>query len=93
MLLKRICSVFTLLIAASFSVLAGPTKEAGKELFSANCATCHAKDMKTASTGPALSGLEDRWGAFPRKDLYSWVRNSKALIASGHTRANELWAK
>lgn len=93
MLLKRICWVFTLVLATSVALLAGPTKEAGKELFSANCASCHAKDMKTASTGPALSGLEDRWSAFPRKDLYAWIRNSQALIATGHPRATELWAK
>jgi Cytochrome c/Cytochrome c7 and related cytochrome c/Class III cytochrome C family len=93
MLLKRICWVFTLVIATSFSLLAEPTKEAGKELFSANCASCHAKDMKTASTGPALGGVEERWSAFPRKDLYSWIRNSQALIATGHPYATELWAK
>ena len=93
MLLKRICWVFTLVLVASISLFAGPTKEAGKELFTANCAACHAKDMKTASTGPALGGVEDRWAAFPRKDLYSWIRNSQALIASGHPRANELWSK
>ena len=93
MLLKRICWVFTLVLATSCSLLAGPTKEAGKELFSGNCASCHAKDMKTASTGPALAGLEDRWSTFPRKDLYSWIRNSQAMIASGHPRATELWAK
>jgi len=93
MLLKRIFWVFTLVLATTFSLLAQPTKEAGKELFSANCASCHAKDMKTASTGPALSGVEERWSAFPRKDLYSWIRNSQALIAAGHPRAVELWAK
>ncbi|MCB0524091.1 MAG: c-type cytochrome, partial [Saprospiraceae bacterium] len=93
MLLKRICWVFTLLITTSTALLAGPTKEAGKDLFTANCASCHAKDMKTASTGPALGGVEERWADYPRTDLYSWVRNSQALIASGHPRATELWAK
>ncbi len=93
MLLKRICWVFTLVIAASASLIAGPTKEAGKELFVANCASCHNKNMKDDLTGPALSGTEDRWSAFPRKDLYAWIRNSQALIATGHPRANEVWAK
>lgn len=91
MLLKRICWVFTLLLAATISLHAGPTKEAGKELFGANCAACHAKDMKTASTGPALGGVEERWSAYPRQDLYAWIRNSQAQIASGHPRATELW--
>ena len=56
MLLKRICWVFTLVIAASASLIAGPTKEAGKELFIANCASCHNKNMKDKLTGPALGG-------------------------------------
>ncbi|MEO0006359.1 MAG: hypothetical protein RJA20_555 [Bacteroidota bacterium] len=93
MQLKRICWVFTLLIAATLSLHAGPTREAGKELFGANCAACHAKDMKTASTGPALSGVEERWAAYPKKDLYDWIRNSQALIGQGHPRAKELWEK
>ncbi|MDX1910887.1 MAG: c-type cytochrome [Saprospiraceae bacterium] len=93
MLLKRICWVFTLVIAATASLHAGPTKEAGKELFVANCASCHNKNMKDDLTGPALAGTEERWSAYPRKDLYAWIRNSQALIATGHPRANELWAK
>lgn len=93
MLLKRICWVFTLVIAATASLHAGPTKEAGKELFLANCASCHNKNMKDNLTGPALAGTEERWSAFPRKDLYAWIRNSQALIGAGHPRAIELWAK
>jgi cytochrome c551/c552 len=93
MLLKRISWVILMAFMATQSLLAAPTKEAGKELFSANCASCHAKDMKTNLTGPALSGVEDRWSAFPRKDLYAWIRNSQALIATGHPRATELWNK
>jgi mono/diheme cytochrome c family protein len=93
MLLKRICWVFVLIIAASVSIYAAPTKEAGKELFTANCASCHNKNMKDNLTGPALGGLEDRWSAFPRKDLYSWIRNSQAQITAGHPRATELWNK
>lgn len=93
MLLKRICRVLLLVLAAQISLLAGPTKEAGKELFTANCAACHAKNMKTNLTGPALGGVEERWAAYPKKDLYSWIRNSQALVASGHPRATELFAQ
>ncbi|MFN0214625.1 MAG: c-type cytochrome [Saprospiraceae bacterium] len=93
MLLKRICWVFTLLIIATASLHAGPTKEAGKELFVANCASCHNKNMKDNLTGPALQGTEERWAAYPRKDLYAWIRNSQALIATGHPYANEVWGK
>ncbi len=93
MLLKRICWVFTLLFAATLVLRAAPTVEEGKNLFIANCASCHNKNMKDNLTGPALGGVEERWAEFPRKDLYAWIRNSQALIAAGHPRANELWAK
>ncbi|MCC6282108.1 MAG: c-type cytochrome, partial [Saprospiraceae bacterium] len=93
MMLKRICWVFTFLFAAVLTMQAQPTKEAGKELFVANCASCHNKNMKDNLTGPALGGLEERWAAYPRKDLYTWIRNSQSMIAAGHPRAAELWAK
>ena len=47
--------------------------------------------MKDDLTGPALGGFEERWADYPREDLYSWIRNSTALISSGHPRAVELW--
>ncbi len=93
MMLKRICWVFTFLFAAVLTMQAQPTVAAGKELFVANCASCHNKNMKDNLTGPALGGLEERWAAYPRKDLYSWIRNSQAMIGAGHPRAVELWAK
>jgi mono/diheme cytochrome c family protein len=79
---------FTLMVS---QLWADPTIAAGKELFTGNCAQCHAKSMKDNLTGPALAGTEERWAAYPRKDLYSWIRNSQALIKTGHPRATELW--
>ncbi|MEM8526664.1 MAG: c-type cytochrome [Bacteroidota bacterium] len=64
----------------------------GDEIFGAQCATCHAKNMKTDATGPALGGVEERWSDYPREDLYAWIRNSQKMIADGHPRAQELWA-
>lgn len=93
MLLKRICWVMAFAFTATISLTAAPTKEAGKDLFIANCASCHNKNMKDALTGPALSGVEDRWAAYPRADLYAWIRNSQALIATGHPYATQLWAQ
>jgi cytochrome c2 len=66
---------------------------AGKTLFTNQCATCHNKNMKDNLTGPALGGVQERWAAFPRTDLYKWIRNSQSLISSGHPRATELWSK
>jgi len=70
---------------------AQPDLGEGKELFRANCATCHNKNMKQDMTGPALGGVEERWADYPREDLYSWIKASQAMIQSGHPRATELW--
>ncbi len=89
-----ISRIVTLLCVLSLSL---PTMaqdadiEAGKTLFRNQCATCHNRDMKSNLTGPALGGTQERWADYPREDLYSWIRNSQALIASGHPRATELW--
>lgn len=63
----------------------------GKTLFRNYCATCHAKDMVSNLTGPALGGVEERWAEYPSEDLYRWIRNSQAMINEGHPRAVELW--
>ncbi len=63
----------------------------GKTLFRNYCATCHSKDMKKNLTGPALGGVQERWSDWPLEDLYAWIRNSPALIASGHPKANEVY--
>ncbi len=65
----------------------------GKALFNNNCASCHSKNMVTNSTGPALAKAEENWSAYPKEDLYSWIRNSQAMIEAGHPRANELWSE
>lgn len=70
-----------------------PSAQKGKDLFKNNCATCHNRDMQSNLTGPALGGVQERWAAYPRSDLYQWIRNSQALIDAGHPRAQELWKK
>ena len=61
----------------------------GQALFSANCASCHAvhKDL----TGPALAGVEDRWG--DKTKLHAWIRNSSAFLKTGDKYANDLYNK
>lgn len=77
----------------SISAPLSPEAAAGKELFIANCAACHNKNMVDDLTGPALGGVEERWADFPRKDLYNWVRHSQQMIKAEHPRAVELWKK
>lgn len=89
---RKLRHIFTLLvITLPLFLLAEPTVEEGKTLFRNYCASCHAKNMKSDMTGPALAGLEERWSDYPREDIYNWVRNSQALIKAGHPRATELW--
>lgn len=64
---------------------------AGKVLFKSNCAQCHNRNMKDDLTGPALGGVEERWADYDQADLYSWIRNSQALVQAGHPRATEVF--
>ena len=64
----------------------------GKALFNANCAACHQLDKKM--TGPALRNVETRLyedEGLDRVWLYSWIRNSSALIKSGDDYANRIY--
>ncbi len=59
---------------------------AGKALFNSNCAACHKMDGK--STGPALRGVV---GKHSKEWLYSWIRNSSAMIKAGDAAAVKLF--
>lgn len=61
----------------------------GAALFKNNCASCHNKNMKSKSTGPALGGVQERWE--DQGLLYSWIRNSQAVIATGDAYAVALY--
>ena len=60
----------------------------GKALFSQNCASCHAVNKRL--TGPALAGVEDRWGGDKTK-LHAWIHNSAAFLKTGDAYANNLY--
>jgi cytochrome c2 len=81
-------SILVLLFSISLTSLFGQDQagiEAGKTLFKNKCASCHNKDMKSKMTGPALGGAQERWG--DDVALYSWIRNSAAMVSKGHPRA------
>ncbi|MEM9928323.1 MAG: c-type cytochrome [Bacteroidota bacterium] len=68
--------------------------KAGRKIWQTQgCGSCHSKTMKNDVIGPALGGVTQRWSAYPREDLYAWVRSSQKLIAEKHPRALELWKK
>lgn len=90
--IKSLLFIFSIFVSTMSFAEVSP--DIGKNLFKSNCAQCHAKNMKTAATGPALGGMEERWSDYPREDLYAWIRNSSAMITQvKHPRALELWAQ
>ncbi len=85
MLFLLVCSVSTLALMSvykkpnpnkekatmSVAKTVNPTLKLGKTLFLNNCAQCHAKDMTTKLTGPALQGVQNRWQ--DDDALYDWI--------------------
>ena len=68
--------------AVAAAPAAGGNPVLGKALFNANCAACHKLDSKM--TGPALRGVVER---HDKAWLHKWIKDSKALIASGDADA------
>lgn len=91
LVVRRIFPIILLAFTVFSATAQDADVEAGKTLFRNLCASCHNKDMKSDLTGPALGGAEERWAAFPKEDLYSWIRNSQALVKAGHPRAVEVY--
>jgi cytochrome c551/c552 len=56
----------------------------GKALFQANCASCH--NLWKDGTGPALTGVEARWGD-NRADLKLWINKWQDAVAKGIPQA------
>ncbi len=62
--------------------------EKGKQLFKANCASCHYSDDRKM-VGPGLKGTRQR---VPKGDwLYEYVRNASAMVESGDAYAVRLY--
>ncbi len=65
----------------------------GRQLFTANCAVCHA--VKMDKMGPALAGSLARWNNDTAR-LITFIQNSPAFIATGDPYAvalHEKWNK
>ena len=63
-----------------------PDPMAGKKLFNANCAACHKLNKK--AVGPALRGVSAK---YDKEWLYSWIKNSAAMIKAGDAQAVAIW--
>ena len=82
--------------AAAGDVAAGEGDPAlGAALWKENvCGSCHASNMASDMTGPALGGVQDRWAGEPREHIYRWIQNSQRLIGSGESaRALAVWSE
>ncbi len=83
-------SSYLVLLFISFTSLSGFAQEAdvqaGKKLFNANCASCHKLNKK--AVGPALKGVSAK---YDREWLYSWIKNSSAMIKEGDAQAVAIW--
>lgn len=83
-----------LLLSTSASVYAQGDPAKGQELFKANCTACHALDKQVI--GPALGGVVDRLKKEQNLEadwLHKWIKDNKALRASGDKYANEVFEK
>ena len=56
--------------------------QAGKKLFNANCAACH--KINKRAVGPPLKGVSAK---YDKEWLYSWIKNSTAMVKSGDAQA------
>ena len=94
---KKVLLAVSLLLTTSASIYAQDLKgdaKKGEALFKTNCSACHALDKQLV--GPALGGVVDRL----KKDqnlgvdwFQKWIRDNKALRASGDKYANEVFEK
>jgi len=88
--IRSMATKLILFAVFSFSVLFSNSSfsQDGKALFSQNCASCHAVHKQL--TGPALAGVEERWGGDKAK-LHAWIHNSAAFLKTGDAYANDLY--
>ena len=83
--LSRFFLTITFAILFSFQSLYSqddPVIKEGKKLFNANCAACH--KLNKRAIGPALKGVTEK---YDREWLYSWIKNSSAMIKAGDAQA------
>ncbi len=91
---KKGLIAISLLLSTGASVYAQGDPKKGQDLFKTNCTACHALDKQVI--GPALGGVVDRLKKEQNLDtdwLHKWIKDNKALRASGDKYANEVFEK
>jgi len=87
---KNVIKNFVAFFLLLFSFLSAHSQDVdiskGKSLFNANCAACH--KLNKNLIGPALAGVSEK---YEREWLYTWIKNSSAMIKSGDERAVAIW--
>lgn len=92
--LKRIRLWSCAIILSTFSLANAQDAGKGYELFEANCTACHQIDGKLI--GPELRNVEKRVqeeAGLGKEWLHSWIKDNKALRASGDAYANKIFAE
>ena len=87
---RRVLGVLALLFITTINVSFAQSVELGEGLFSSNCASCHylgPEDKKLIGPGLDDHILEE----YSSEWLYSWIKNSSELIASGDEQAIEVF--
>lgn len=94
LMLRQLCKLYRskyltlliLLFICTFNFSFAQSVELGESLFSSNCSSCHyagPEDKKLVGPGLGVHTIEK----YSTEWLYSWIRNSSALIASGDEQA------
>lgn len=87
---KQILAIFSFLFLSIIYSINPLSAADGEKIFKQNCAVCHSLGTDVV-TGP---GLKDVLSRTPGGEawLMKWIKNNKALIASGDAHAKELFA-
>lgn len=85
---KRIFAIFSLLFLSIIFSSNRSFAADGEKIFKQNCAVCHSTGTNKI-TGPGLAGVFTR---VPSEEwMHKWIKNNKAMIASGDTYANKVF--
>lgn len=79
-------SLLACLLLMMSGVRAQADEAAGEALFKQNCSSCH--KVQGVLVGPQLAGASAK---YEQEWLYSWIKNSAAMIKSGDPQAVAVW--